>query len=132
MADLVIIKTKFSKKQLTDAGMALVLILLILGFFSTNIAFYKLAIPVLILNMIVPSVFYPFAVIWYSLSNILGSIVSKILLSVVFFFIVFPMGIIQRIWGKDHLHIKAFKKGSSSVMHHRNYCYKPRDLEKPY
>jgi hypothetical protein len=132
MSESVIVKTAFTKKQLSDAGMALVLILLIIGFFSTNMVFYKVAIPALILNMIVPSVFYPFAVIWYSLSNILGFFVSKIVLSVVFFLIVFPVGLIQKITGKDHLNMKGFKKGTTSVMHNRNYQYKPLDLEKPF
>ncbi len=132
MAELVIVKTTFTKKQFSDAGMALVLMLLIIGFFSTNIIFYNIAIPMLIINMIVPSAFYPFAVIWYSLSSIFGSVVSKILLTSIFFLIVLPVGIIQRIFGKDHLNLRAFKNGSSSVMYIRKYCYKAIDLEKPF
>ena len=124
--------TSITKDQAKDSGMAIMLILMIIGFFTNNDLFYKIAIPVLLMNMIFPMFYYPFAILWFGLSNLLGTIVSKILLSVVFFIIVLPIALLRRLFGKDSLLLKKFKKSSESVMVIRNYKYKSSDLEKPY
>ena len=54
--------TAISKEQAKDTGMAMTLILLLTGLISGNVLFYKLAIPVLVLDMIAPMVFCPVAV----------------------------------------------------------------------
>ena len=123
---------KLSKKQLTDAGMALVLILLLIGFFIRNPLFYKLAIPVLAINMIYPRIYYPFAILWFGLSNLLGSVVSRIILSVVYFIFVVPVGLIRRILGRDSLLLHKFKKDKKSVFRTRNYVFSPEDIKHPY
>ena len=124
--------TSITKKQAKDAGMAVTLILLIIGFFTGNDIFYKIAIPVLIIDMIVPMFYYPFAIIWFGLSTLLGTVVSKILLSVVFFVLVLPIGLLRRLLGKDSLKLKDFKKTKKSVMKTRNQFFSPADLEKPF
>jgi hypothetical protein len=127
-----LITTKISKKQANDAGMALVLILLILGFVFKNDLFFKIAVPVLVINMIVPMFYYPFAILWFSLSNILGAIVSRILLSVIFFVVVSPISLLRKLFGKDSLLLKKFKANSSSVMVARNHLYTSKEIEKPF
>jgi len=124
--------TKINKKQATDAGMALVLILLFIGFFSKNILFYKLALPALILIMLAPMIMYPFAVFWFSMANILGTIMSKILLTIIFIIVVLPVAVIRKIAGKDTLRLKQFKKSTESVMLHRDKCFTKEDVETPY
>jgi len=76
--------------------------------------------------------YYPFAILWFGLSNLLGTIVSKILLSIVFFIIVLPVALLRRMLGKDSLLLKKFKKSSESVMKTRNQTYVATDLEKPF
>ena len=124
--------TSITKEQAKDSGMAIMLILMIIGFFTNNDLFYKLAIPVLLMNMIFPMFYYPFAILWFGLSNLLGTIVSKILLSIVFFIIVLPVALLRRMLGKDSLLLKKFKKSSESVMKTRNQTYVATDLEKPF
>jgi hypothetical protein len=126
------ISTSISKEQARDSGMAIVLILLIIGYFANEDIYYKAAIPVLLMNMIFPRFYYPFAVLWFSLSNLLGTIVSKILLSVVFFIVVMPIALLRRLLGKDTLLLKKFKGGNGSVMKTRNHTFMAADLEKPF
>jgi len=121
-----------TKEQSKDSGMAIVLILLLIGFFTNIDLFYKIAIPVLLMNMIFPMFYYPFAILWFGLSNLLGTIVSKILLSVIFFLLVFPIAIMRRLFGKDTLLLTKFKKSTESVMKTRNQTYIATDLEKPF
>jgi len=124
--------TSISKEQAKDSGMAIVLILLVIGYFTNDDIYYKIAIPVLLMNMIFPGFYYPFAVFWFGLSNLLGTIVSKVLLSLVFFIVVLPIALLRRLLGKDTLLLKKFKKSSESVMKTRKHTYVAADLEKPF
>ncbi|MCK4664756.1 MAG: hypothetical protein KAT68_17935 [Bacteroidales bacterium] len=124
--------TSITKDQAKDSGMAIVLILMLIGFFAKDDLFYRIAIPVLLMNMIFPMFYYPFSILWFGLSNLLGTIVSKILVSVVFFIIVIPVALLRRLFGKDSLLLKKFKKSSESVMKTRNQTYVVTDLEKPF
>ncbi len=127
-----IIPKKISKQQAADAGMAAVLIFLLLGLFVQNSLFYKIAIPLLVINIIFPMFFYPFAFVWFGFSQLLGFLVSKLLLSVVFLVVVTPVGLIRKLAGKDTLRLKKFRKGDDSVMHTRNKIFTFKDIEKPY
>ena len=121
-----------SNKQASDSGMAMVLILMLFGLFTKNNVFYHIAIPVLILNMIFPRIFYLFAIVWLGISELLGAIVSRIFLTIVYVVLVIPVGLYRRIIGKDTLRLKDFKKERTSVMMDRNYKFSSQDIEKPY
>ncbi len=121
-----------SKKEASDTGMAAVLILLLIGVFSHNNLYFKLAIPVLIINMTYPMFYYYLAIIWLGFSHLLGSVISKIILSFVYIIFVIPVGVFRRLLGKDSLKLLDFKKDKSSVMESRNYDYLPKDIENPY
>jgi len=124
--------TSITKDQAKDSGMAIMLILMIIGLYTKNDLFYKIAFPVLLMDMIYPMFFYPFAIFWFGFANMLGTIMSKILLSVVFFVIVMPIALLRRLLGKDTLLLKEFKKSNESVMKTRNQTYVAADLEKPF
>lgn len=121
-----------TRDQAKDSGMAIVLILLLLGFILKDITWFRVAAGVLLLNMIYPMVFYPFAIFWFGISAILGSIFSKVLLSVIYIIIVVPVALLRQLLGKDPLSLKRFKKDSESVMNSRNHLYEASDLEKPF
>lgn len=127
-----LIDTSMTREQCKDTGLAMILILLLLGYFTGNILFYKLSIPVLVLVMIVPGWFYPLAIIWYSFSSLLGTVMSKLILTVVYFIIVVPIAFIRRLSGIDSLKLNQFKKGTEGVMEMRNHIYTRKDIENPY
>ncbi len=124
--------TALSKKQVSDSGMAAVLILLLIGYFTQNNIYYKIAIPALVINMAIPIFYYPFAVIWLGLTTVLGEVVSRVLLSIIYFLILFPVGIFRKLSGKDSLQLNTFKKGKDSVMIIRNFSFSSKDIENPY
>jgi hypothetical protein len=125
-------KRKISKDQSRDTGMAMVLLVLIL--FVTlkrkELVFGAMALHVL--NMTLPQAYKPVAVVWLGLSDFLGAVVSKILMAVVFFAVVTPIGLLRRLAGKDSLKLRAFKAGEESVMVARNHMFTGEDLERPY
>jgi len=95
--------SKISKKQCTDSGMAATLIFLIAGMFTKDLLFFKIATASLGVTMAIPILFYPFAIIWFRLAHLLGTIISKILLSIIYIIIVLPVAVIRRISSKDTL-----------------------------
>lgn len=124
--------TEISKKKCSDAGMAAVLIMLLIGLFTRRLIFYQIAIPLLVMNMIIPVFFYPFAIVWFGLSGLLGDILSRVILSVIYVLVVLPVGFLRKLAGKDSLKLREFKKASHSVMIHRDHQYTSSDLEKPF
>jgi hypothetical protein len=105
--------------------------MLMFYFFKSELFIFG-AIALHILNMSVPGVYRPVAVIWLGLTHFLGTIVSKLILSIVYFTVVTPVGLWRRVFTEDTLRLKAFKADRKSVMHERNYTFTGKDIERPY
>ena len=123
---------KSTPEQAKDTGMAMVLICLLLGYWGKFPQFLPVAIVLLILTMAWPNAFRPLAVLWFGLSHLLGSVVSRVILSVLFFLIVTPIGVIRRWMGADALQLKKWKQGRDSVFVVREGAITGKDLENPY
>jgi len=127
-----IIRGDATSAQAKDTGMALVLVLLLFWAFRRTDGYVLAAIAVHLVNMVVPKVFSPVAVVWFGLSHLLGTIASRVILTVIFFTVVTPIGLFRRMIGADSLKLKAFKAGKGSVMKERNHTFIGQDLKQPY
>lgn len=125
-------KQKMTIERVKDTGQAVVLILLLLMSFKNWYALLLPTIIVQVLNMTWPALFMPLAYVWFRLAELLGSVMSRVLLTIVYAMIVTPMGLIRKMIGKDLMRLKDWKKGEKSVFVVRKYHYKREDLEKPY
>lgn len=123
---------KLQQNNNRDAGLALLLIILLTTYFTQNISFIIPAVVVLILIMTVPSIFQPFAVLWFGLSKHLGSVSSRIILTLLFFILIVPVGFLRRKLGKDPLKLKEWKKSTSSSFMERNHKYSKSDMASPF
>lgn len=65
---------------------------------------------------------------WYKLAEILGAINGRILLSVVFFVILFPVAVLSRI-GKKKNPLGLKNDNQASAFTERNHLYTPKDLD---
>jgi hypothetical protein len=125
-------RKNISKDESRDTGMAMVLLFLLLALSPKRHAFVFVAIALHLLNMTVPVIYRPIAIVWLGLSDVMGAVMSRVLLSIVFFLVVTPIGILRRLFGKDALKLRAFKASGNSVMLERNHTFTGRDLERPY
>jgi len=123
---------KITKDQSRDTGMAMVLLLLIVCVVRKQEGWLFGAMALQVLNMIAPQVYRLCAVIWLGLSDLLGAVIPKILLGIVFFAVVTPIGLLRRLLGKDSLKLRAFKASDGSVMLERKHTFVGQDLERPY
>ena len=112
--------------------MAMVLLCLLLGHFWKIPKLFPLSIILLLLTMAVPKIFRPLAGLWFGLSQVMGQVVSKILLTLAFFLIVTPIGLMRRRTGADPLQLKKWKKGTDSVFVERQGAIQDKDLANPY
>lgn len=115
-----------------DSCLALTLLLLLCFLFVHKTIFLYLAIGALLLGMIWPAAMKPFAWAWFGLAQVLGEFTSSILLSVVWFVLVLPVGLFRRLLGKDALHLREWRKSDTSAFITRDHEYVRADLEKPY
>ncbi len=121
-----------TEKDASDSGQALVLIFLILGFLLGGRAWVWLAVAALVVNMASPGVYRRFAHIWLNFSHALGAVVSRVVLTLEFFLLILPIGLIRRLLGKDPMALKKWKRGDASVFVERDHTYEPGDLKNPY
>lgn len=118
--------------RLKDSGLVLVLILVLAARLWGISWAITAIIPLVLLTILIPKALWPFAWTWFALGEVLGAFVSPVLLSLVFFLVVTPMGLIRRMLGKDSLKLKQFKQGKGSVFTVRDKTVGPEDLEQVF
>ena len=79
---------------------------------SLNIFFVLISIVFLILGLINSKLLTPFNNIWIKLGELLGRIIAPIVMALVYFFILTPISLLVRVFGKDLLGLKFSKKNS--------------------
>jgi hypothetical protein len=119
-------------EQAKDTGMAMVLICLLLGYWGKFPKFLPVAIVLLLITMVWPKAFQPLAGLWFGLSHLLSSVVSRVILTILFFLVVTPIGLIRRLFGADALQLKKWKQGRDSVFIVREGPVQKKDLMQPY
>jgi len=71
-----------------------------------------IAIIFLVLGLLNSKILNPFKRIWIKFGEILGKMIAPLVLSIVYFIVITPIGLFLRIFGKDLLGIKFLKKKS--------------------
>ena len=127
-------KKSVAGDQAKDTGLAMVLILLLAAYLRRSDGSLVLtAIVVLVTTMTCPAIFTPLAKVWFRFSHLLGGIVSKLLLTIVFLTLVTPIGFIRRVFvGADAMRSKAWKNGASTAFDERQHEFSQEDLTRPY
>ena len=73
-----------------------------------NLRFWSLIVAIifLALGLLNSKILTPLNKIWFKFGLLLGSIVSPVLMSIIFFFVVTPISFVMKILGKDILNLK--------------------------
>ena len=115
---------KSSRKDLKNFGFAIGFILLIIGLFlfvkgkDLFVYFISIGSILIILGGITPFILKPIYKIWMIFAVIIGWIMTRIILSVLFFSIITVIGLFTRLIGKDFLNLKS--KSNESYWNIRN------------
>ena len=124
---------KSNRKDLKNFGVTIGFILLMIAAFlfigekDLFIHFLSIGLILIILGVITPVILKPIYKIWMIFAVIIGWIMTRIILSVLFFSIITIIGLFTRLIGKDFLNLKS--KSNESYWNIRN---KERELNQDY
>jgi hypothetical protein len=109
------------KKFGITIGFVLSIIAVILFYYDKGSFIYFLTIgfSLIILAFSFPLVLKPIQKIWMALALILGWISTRIILSILYFLILTPIGLAAKLFGKDFLNLK-FNKSQHTYWNHRD------------
>ena len=80
---------------------------------SANIYLIFISLLFLILGIINSKILTPFNKAWIKLGEILGRLIAPAVMALIYFFILTPISLIVRIFGKDLLNLKFFDQKKS-------------------
>ena len=110
-----------SSKEIRKFGLVIAIALGVIGsfvyvkFVNFNVVgwLWGIGLLFLILGFILPSILRPVYRIWMLLAYFIGGIVSRVILTVLFYVVLTPTGLVLRLFGKDILNEKFDKRRES-------------------
>lgn len=103
---------KSGKKELWQFGITLGIVLgLFGGLFLLRqkdyyLYFVILSLTFLFLGLVVPKLLKPVQKVWMTLATLIGWLVTRVILTILFFLVITPIGLAARVFAKDFLAIK--------------------------
>lgn len=131
-------KIKSTKKELREFGL---IVGAVFGMLATlflwrgksfYLYFYIISMFLVLFGLIVPVLLKPMQKIWMTFAVIIGFFVTRIILGILFYFVITPVGIIMKISGKDILDINFNDKSDSYWIKRNNKNLNKESYEKQY
>ena len=129
---------KQSPKDLRKFGLTVGIVLLLIAFFliwkHKPSQFYFLSIgAILILSgLLFPLILFPLNKVWMTLAILLGWLITRVILSVLFYLVITPISLIARISGKHFLDLKIDKTRASYWEKRKNVPSSSVDYERQF
>ncbi len=120
------------KEYAKDTGLLIGCILLLMAYLHERPLLILPAILIQVLAMTFPLLFKPLAIFWHYATMMLGNVTNRIILSILFWGIVTPVGFARKYGGADPLKRRAWKKSEASVFTIRDHTFSADDLNNPY
>jgi len=103
-------------------------LLVLAAIFDSEILAY-MALMVGLVSLVVPPAGTWIVWGWYKLAEILGYVNARIILSVIYYLLLTPLGLAFRISGNDPLKLKISDRSTFTV---RNHVFEKNDLKNPW
>lgn len=102
---------------------------LVLFFWLHKIVFLYIAASILFLALISKKALHYIDFVWYKIAEVLGYVNSRIILGILFYFILTPIAWLSKIFQKKSNSFKV-STDSNSTFVNRNYTYQSKDFDK--
>jgi hypothetical protein len=129
---------KSNKKDLRNfavtIGIAFVIIGLLVLLVKGNLylTWFGIGIFILLIGFIVPVLLLPFQKLWMILSILLGWLSTRIILSLLFYFVLTPIRFIAKLFGKNFLDLKIEKNAETYWHYRERKVLNPLDYEQQF
>ena len=129
---------KSEKSDLRKFGLLIGIILIIIAgllFWKEKESFQTFFIVgtlLCLLGLVIPTILKPIYWIWMFFGTILGWIMTRIILSFMFYLILTPIGLISRLFGKEFLELRMNKSKASYWNIRTNEHLKKENYEKQF
>ncbi len=110
---------KEDKTTLRKFGLTVGTVLLLAGIVlyltgkSSSVIFGGAGVLLILFGLILPNILKPLNKIWMTLAVILGWFMSRLILFILFYIVITPIGVFLRIAGKDFLNLRTDKNSDS-------------------
>jgi hypothetical protein len=129
---------KSDKKELRKFGYTIGIALLVIGtvllYFAKPVNTYFIIFGFLLcfIGLISPTLLKPVHKVWMSLSIVLGFIMTRVILTILFYFVLMPLRFIARIFGKRFIDLNFKEKADSYWTKRELKSYEPIDTERQF
>ena len=129
---------KSSKKELRNFGFTIGIVLLLIAgvlFYKNNnlfISFAYIAVVFIVLGFLIPQLLKPIYFIWMIFAVVIGWIMTRLILSILFFVIISIIRLIAGIFGKSFLELNISKDSKSYWNHRFSDIEMSQDYEKQF
>lgn len=122
--------TNFSQEKKYETILAIVLGLLVISLFTNAKALVIASAILAFVGLMIPMVSGWITWLWLKISHVMGWVMSKVIMSIVFYLVLFPISVLAKLSKKDQLKLK--KSNEPTYYTTRNYQYSPEELENPW
>jgi multisubunit Na+/H+ antiporter MnhG subunit len=129
---------KQSPKDLRKFGLTVGTVLLLIAFFliwkhkPSQFYFLYIGAFLVLAGFLFPSILRPLNKVWMTLAVLLGWIMTRVILSLLFYLVITPISLIARISGKHFLDLKIDKSRASYWEKRKNVPSSPVDYERQF
>ena len=110
--------SKINKSTNKSFGLVFFIVFFLIGIYplwnedSIRVWSILISIVFLILGLLNSKILTPLNIIWFKFGVLLGKIISPLIMGIIFFLVVTPIGLFMRVLGKDLLNLKTNKNHS--------------------
>lgn len=116
------------EKQLETILVVSTALLLFFLIFNVSWLLYS-AFALSLLSLISGTFSYWFTRGWLGFSEILGFVMSRLIMTLLYFLVLTPVALLYRVFNKDPLQLNRNRNRSGSYYTHRGHIYTAKDLE---
>lgn len=129
---------KEDKTTLRKFGLTVGIVLLLVGIVlyltgkSSSVVFGGAGVLLVLFGLILPNILKPLNKIWMILALIMGWFMSRVILTILFYLVLTPIGITAKIFGKKFLNLKIDKEAKSYWEKREKSVTKKIDYERQF
>ena len=111
------------------AALMIIHFVLIYRYETSNQALVPIALGLLLVGFLSPWLTSKIIWLWFKLSEGIGYVMSRVILSIIFFLMLFPISLLYRMFNKDVLKLQ---RNGGSTYTDRSHTFTASDLENPW